>query len=181
MRDLFTIRPPSNDPADREVNFVVSAWLKSFKRSKHAGVLPNNKYMAYYKEVIDQLLARGMKILVIANKTNNTQLLGFIAYEQTAHAQTVVHYIYVKDVLWNQGVGTLLLRSASVTRGVPYFYTFRTYHSRYLTDGYHNPGLARRKNLEPVYEVPAEVRRIQHRNPVLQASSNASVEPSTRS
>lgn len=135
-----------------DLAFVIAAWLKSFRRSPFAGVIPNDLYHATYKNCFDQLLQRGMKVTVVCNTSNPDQLLGFIAYETAANGTPVVHYLFVKDVFRGNGIGKLLLADANVKRGSPFIYTFKTSDSRKLRGGKHVPAVARRKSLEPIYE-----------------------------
>ena len=146
-----------------DLAFVLSAWLKSFRRSQHAGVVPNNLYHETYKAAFDHLLRRGMVVTVICNKSNPDQLVGFIAYETAANGTPVLHYLFIKDVFRGHGIGKHLLQGAGIRKDVPFIYTFKTKDIRKVRGGIWVPTVARRKHLEPIYEITAKDRKIPQR------------------
>lgn len=142
-----------------DFKFVLSSWLKSFRRSPWAGLIANNSYHSVMKQTVDQLSARGAQIVVAENRESPGQLLGFICFERTKVNIPVLHYIFVKDLFRKQGIGAALLEMAGITRGKGFIYTFRTndFNKRFK-DGTHAPGIARRKDLEPIYDHKQEKR-----------------------
>lgn len=83
-------------PAD--IPFILDSWMKSWRNSPWAGTIPNNRYFETQRDCIEQLIARGMEVIVATHEPTG-RILGYIAYEQTQDtpARTVVHYLYVKD------------------------------------------------------------------------------------
>lgn len=132
----YEIRPFRASDCD----FVFSNWLRTWRESKHAGVVRNHTFFTETRSLIEDLLARGMKILVAdAGDT----LMGFIAYE-LKDERTVIHYAWVKSVYLSTPVLTHLI--ASTPGGKPGFFTF---FNRHLDkEGWAwTPEIARRKTL----------------------------------
>ncbi len=130
----------SYDPAtDRD--FVYKAWLSSYKRSDHAGMIPDHLYYPVYGAVVAWLLGRGMQINLAVSPDDRDQILGFIAYEPR-----VLHYAFVKDFVRRQGVASILLASANFSPASPLFCTFWTPDAKHLGKRVvHKPSLGRRK------------------------------------
>lgn len=122
LRGITIIKPGG----DWSYNFMVSAWSKSFKKSLYAGVIPNHLYHSVMKEMIDGLIARGMLSLVICNKDNQDQILGFIAFE--VENKYILHYIYTKYAVRGLGFAKLLTQAAKLPNN--YIYTHKTRHSK---------------------------------------------------
>ena len=125
-----------------DYNFVISGWLKSFRKSEYAGVIPNDTYYATYLATIESLIKAGASIHVCQDLDG--KLLGFICHSVTDDGYGVVHYIYTISGWRETGVYDLLL--ANVLGTLPGFYTFRTSEIRkVLVNWRHAPEIARRK------------------------------------
>ena len=128
------------EEADR--SFVLDAWLKSYRKSHWAGVVPNNSYIRVYTDAIMQLLERGMVVLLLEGTELDTYA-GFVAFERATIP--VLHYIYVKEVLRGHKLAKMLLFAAGIRPDERFFYTFRTKSSKRLKSGIYAPVIARRK------------------------------------
>ena len=128
-------------------SFVVDPWLKGWKRSPFAGIIPNNLFNQVFFESINQLLERGMEVHILESVDPENQI-GFVAFERAS--VPVLHYVYVKPVLRGMGFFPRLLEAADASER-PFLYTYRTPDCRKFRNGSHCPALARRKNLEPIY------------------------------
>lgn len=132
-----------------DVPFILDSWMKSWRMSSWAGTIPNNRYYDVQRDCIEQLIARGMDILVAAH-AGTDRILGWVAYEltQDAPARTVIHYLYVKDpylsIVPSIG-GTLLDRVPGVKPGY-YTHRYRTVVDHCTADSgwRHAPEIARR-------------------------------------
>ncbi len=123
---------------------VVKWWIGSYRRSKWAGTLPNNKFPEYMGESIRQLLARGSNCLLACNPDNPTQILGFLVTEKTSRNEEVVHYLFVKDIYRKMGISKGLLAEAGLKQDGSVFYTHKTAYSKHYR-GKWVPEIARRK------------------------------------
>jgi len=125
----------------KDFNFVIDSWLKSFRTSPWAGVVPNNQYYSLYMGVIEQLIVGGATIYVAEDED---KLLGFICCSVTDDGFGVIHYIYVKKNYRHWDVlPSLLDKVLGITPG---FYTFRTHNIYKLLPGWKfAPEIARRK------------------------------------
>lgn len=112
------IRPARTE----DINFVFDSWLKSWRKSRYAGVVPNHLYYATYRATIESLVARGAMLTIACHPVNTDHILGWICTEQTLDGYAVVHYLYVKDPFLKLGVDKELLEA--VTGITPGFYTF---------------------------------------------------------
>jgi len=142
------------DPGGDDKKFVLDPWLKGWKKSPFAGIVPNNLFNQVFFEGVNQLMGRGMQILIMESEDPETQI-GFIAFEEAAIP--VIHYVYVKPVLRGMGFFPRLLEAAGAVSGQPFLYTYRTPDCRKFKNGSHCPAVARRKDLEPIYaETPGK-------------------------
>lgn len=124
-----------------ESRFVYDAWLQSWRESKFAGCIPNHLYYETTRTCIDELIARGAKVVVAEL---NGELLGFAVGEEK-DGKTVHHYTYVKDPFLRKGVEEVLL--SKLPGSSPGWFTFA--QSRFLKDKAwkHAPEMARRQKL----------------------------------
>lgn len=113
------IRPPS--AATNDLQFVRSAWLKSYASSEfarwHTPKATWEKNQAsddYYdgqRGVIEALLGRA-KVLVNEDEAEGLQYLtGFLVYEPLT-----VHYVYVRQSARGQGIARALIDAAGIPR-----------------------------------------------------------------
>lgn len=131
---------------DADRRFILDPWLKEWRKSPFAGVVPNNMFSQVFFEAVEQLHKRGMEVVILESVDPDTQV-GFIAFERAA--VPVVHYVYVKPVFRGMGFFPQLLEAAGVDGA--FLYTFRTPDCRKFQNGSHCPAIARRKDLEPIY------------------------------
>lgn len=128
-----------------DVMDIVKWWTGSFRRSKWAGTIPNNKFNEVQGEVIRQLLSRGAKCTLAVNKDNPAQVLGFICTEKTKLNEPVVHFLFVKDYYRRHGISKLLLKVEEIPLDGSAFFTHKTPFSKHY-HGKHVPEIARRKD-----------------------------------
>lgn len=129
-----------------DVNFIFDSWLKSWRKSKYAGVIPNNLYYSTYRSTIENLVARGAELTVACPENNDDHILGWICHEKTSDSFAVIHYLYVKDPFMKQGIDGLLLDCVGGSK--PGFYTFNYAQVANVCrkDGWRwTPEIARRK------------------------------------
>lgn len=102
--------------------FIFDSWLRSWRKSPWAGIIPNNMYFPVTRSTIEQLVGRGAQFEVACLAADPERILGWICHEQSG-PDAVVHYIYVKDPYLPLGIGEALVERASGNK--PGFYTFR--------------------------------------------------------
>lgn len=118
MSNEILYRGARND----DIRFIFDSWLRSWRKSPWAGIIPNNVYFPLTRSVIEQLVARGAEFKVACLAADPERILGWICYEQVG-PDAVVHYLYVKDPYLNLGIGEALVSQAPGRQ--PGFYTFR--------------------------------------------------------
>lgn len=140
----FSTRPmlPEELPA------VLESWAGTFRSSRYAGCIPNDKFYAVTYDAITQLVNRGMAVTVLTPANRPEQMLGWIAHESdTRDMQPVVHYLFVKQPFRKRGLGRLLMDSIGAVKGSKFIYTYCTSYAKYFPGGYHMPSIARRAKL----------------------------------
>ncbi len=143
--DLSLVNFRPMQPGD--VSFVKDSWLKSFRDSPWAGVIPNNLYTETTNEMVEQLLARGARVEVCAAAHDDNKILAWCCSEPVKGG-IACHYLYTKDPFRRKGLGTTLLERARGQVESPScrcLYTFRTAVARYFPDWQHAPEVARRR------------------------------------
>lgn len=95
-------------PADGEdLNFIFSAWLKSFRNNSWVKSAPNPVYYRYQHELIEKALSRGD--CIIAHPEGSPEhILGFVAFEERG-GMFIVNYLYVKQPYRKLKIATELL------------------------------------------------------------------------
>lgn len=140
----YSIRPA----APGELPFVFESWAGTYKRSKSAGCIPNDMFEAVTFRAIEQLLGRGMEVLVLAARSHPDVILAWVAYERDQRkAQPIVHYIFTRDGFRRRGLATTMLARIGAGPGTKFLYTHQTPFARYFPQGHWEPGIARRKSL----------------------------------
>ena len=110
-------------PARKEdINFIFDSWLKSWRKSRYAGVIPNHLYYATYRATIESLVARGAELNVACHAQNEDHILGWSCTEVTSDGFSVLHYCYTKDPFIGLQIDHALLDEMPGQK--PGFYTF---------------------------------------------------------
>ncbi len=126
-----------------DLNLVFDSWMKDWRESKHAGTIPNHLYFNVQRTLIEDLIARGAKILIAHPPDRDDVILGWACGEEKG-GQTVLHYCYVKDPFLGFGIQARLISDLPGTK--PGFVT----HWQNLKETKkwkHVPEMARRKSL----------------------------------
>lgn len=132
-----------------DVPFILDSWIKSFRESPWAGVVPNNQFYDVTRSAIEGLLERGARLVVACSKADPDQILGWSCTEKVRGGDAA-HFVYVKDPYRRRGLATELIQHGTpftAQEGDRRFYTFRTRCASYFaTRGWvHEPAIARRK------------------------------------
>jgi hypothetical protein len=134
----YEIRPYRPDDLD----LVVDSWLNSWRTNRYAGVIPNHLYYSTQRTLIEDLIARGARIMVAdAGKT----ILAWACAEEK-DGQTVLHYVHTKDIY----IDLAREVEAALIQSLPGKKPGRITHHlpRYVEAGWwHTPEMARRKSL----------------------------------
>ena len=132
----------------RDLNFLQSSWLRSFRESRYIGPISPRAYWPAYQETICEVLERSLaKVMTTAEDPSD--ILGYVVYEQGA--LPIVHYIYVKHTVRRSGIATALL-AAALPGATGFSYTFRTSKSQVFSKRYYmtwNPQLISDRRHEP--------------------------------
>lgn len=131
-----------------ELPQVLEAWAGSFRSSRYAGCIPNDKFYDVTYDAIQQLINRGMQITALALTSRPEQMLAWVAYEtDPVEGQPIVHYLFTKTPFRKRGLSRLLLDHIGAVKGARFLYTFATSYAKHYDGGFHMPSLARRAQL----------------------------------
>lgn len=126
-----------------DLAMVFDSWLKSWRTSKWAGVIPNHLYFDTQRVLIEELLSRGAKLHIAYPSGREDIILGWACSEEK-EGKTVLHYLYTKDPFIGLGIPALLL--ASLPGAKPGFITHKL-PLKETKEWRHTPEMARRKSL----------------------------------
>ena len=89
-----------------DINFVKNSYLKSYRDYVKLG---HDDYYAKHEEKIDEIMNIGT-CLIACHPTNQNDIFGWCLVSKSGpNDQTVAHYVYVKRIYRNFGIGTALL------------------------------------------------------------------------
>lgn len=127
---------------------MLESWLRAYRNSERAGVVPNNLYTTVYTDAIRQLRERGMDVSIAHNKNRPDHVLGFIAHERTRDGVPVVHIAWVKDLYreYKADIMASLFEQADVDPTSKFFVTFSTGWEKPFKGSAYCPAIARRKD-----------------------------------
>lgn len=87
---MKVIYRPANE---RDIPFVLSSWLKSYRQSEFAQPMPNEIYYDNHTQIIKNILSKAYTIM-ICDPDDDNHIYGFICAENTN--KQILHYMYVK-------------------------------------------------------------------------------------
>jgi hypothetical protein len=91
---------------DKDLNFVLSTWLKSYRNSDFAISIPNDIYFQFHQGLISQILLHPQNSLtILCSPEDPDQILGYIAYNTE---QPIIYYAYIKYPFRRLGLGRYL-------------------------------------------------------------------------
>lgn len=108
MTEQDVIRVRRMEAADK--NFILNSWLKSYRNSPAVDRMENPSYFHEQSKVINDLLDN-CPVLVASDPKDPSNIFGYLVY-QFIEGTFVLHYIYVKQVFRNKGVGKYLIAKA---------------------------------------------------------------------
>lgn len=130
-----------------DLDYLVDAWLNSWRTNRYAGVVPNHLYYSTHRTLIEDLIARGATIVVADTgkklKNGKAFILGFACAEEK-DGICILHYTTTKDPFLRRGV------EAALIEALPGRKPGRITHhlDRFTSAGWlHTPAMARRKVL----------------------------------
>lgn len=90
----------------RDVPFVTSSWLKSFRKT--APRMDPRVYTYWHHRVLEALIPQSLG-LVACDETDPDRIYGF-GFAARDASMLVVHYIYVRGGYRGQGIGSAIVR-----------------------------------------------------------------------
>lgn len=130
---IYTLRPANGT----ELNFILSSWIRSFKRSSFASKIPWDIYKERQDAAIKSIMVSGAEFTVACNPEDESQAFGWISYHRTP-SLPVIHYIYVKEPFRRFKIATGLIASV----GNDFIYTHLTSgFERMKREGVYDPYL----------------------------------------
>jgi hypothetical protein len=133
----------TRDRTSEDLPMIFDSWLKDWRTSKWAGVIPNHLYFETQRVLIEDLFARGAQVKIAYPEGREDVILGW-ACAEVKEGKTVLHYLYTKDPFIGLGIPDLLLAALPGTK--PGFVTHRL-PLKETKEWRHAPEMARRKSL----------------------------------
>lgn len=94
-----------------DFNYVISAWLKSFKYSgTTVQRMRDTVYFATYEPIVKRLIKQS-DVYVACLREEPEVIVGYLAIERK-HDSDIIHFVQVKDLWQKMGVATYLLEAA---------------------------------------------------------------------
>lgn len=104
MQPKVSFRPQ----VESDLNFILSSYAESFRRSPYSGVLPDKAYYDAARDHFSQIMKRenAQTLLCVAEgEAPPNDLFAWVVWEPG-----VLHYVYVKHLFRGMGVARDLLR-----------------------------------------------------------------------
>lgn len=90
LQNLVKYRPHK----ESDINFIYSTWLKSYRQSSWAEMMPNSVFFSQHAEIIKQIIARPTtSITIICNPEDEEQVYGYLVSEAN---HSILHFAYIK-------------------------------------------------------------------------------------
>lgn len=123
-----------------DIGYVFDTYLNTWRHSNFAGTIRNNLFYDAQRQTLEDLIARGAKILVACDDRTPGVIQGWACYELKEELP-ILHYIYERP-----GYRTLNLLIDAIPGKKPGFTTHRQ-NLRELSAWKNVPEIARRKTL----------------------------------
>jgi GNAT superfamily N-acetyltransferase len=136
----FAVRPPT----EKDYPFILQSWVRTYARSFEEGPLwPRAIADAVHASVQRRLSRAGVEVAVATNPTNPWFIFAYVVFERTPDGP-VVHWVYVKDMYRNMGIGSDLVAYARGDAPGPLRITYRTpAAARLMPEAVYAPKLTR--------------------------------------
>lgn len=118
----ISIRPATSE----DLPYIVTTWVRSFRESPYAGLVPNHLYYSVYEATVTDILARGATLLVACSTDDPDYIVGFACWEHVPgrfHSRHIVHYVFVREKFRRLGIARRLMAKLEDRRAP--LYTFR--------------------------------------------------------
>jgi len=131
MTKLPILLRPANET---DIPFLFNTWLKSYRNSYFATLIPNPVYFTEHHKIIESLL-KDSQVIIACNENDTTQIYGYIVADNSDTA-LAVHYIYVKQSFRRLGIAKMLLSSLRPDQDTAAVCTHITYVTKPLAPKY---------------------------------------------
>lgn len=91
-----------------DVPFVTNSWLTSFRKSAYTWGVGNSEYNAFHHKLLEALVPQSM-LVVLCNRNNPDQILGWAVYQKLEGDVLVLHYVYIKFAFRRNGFARCLV------------------------------------------------------------------------
>jgi hypothetical protein len=95
------------DAEPTDVPFIMDSWLKRAVNFRDSRMANDHTWFVHYRPVVERLLqTANCKVAAYADMPH--QIFGYIVFEDGP----VVHWLFVKKIMQNMGIGNKLLQDA---------------------------------------------------------------------
>jgi hypothetical protein len=105
--------------------FVFNSYLRSFRKSRHAGPIPYCLHYDVYRSAMEFFLAQPDTEVWVCTADSGT-ILGYAVVSKQPGQLPCVHYAYTKELFRRKGVMKACLRAAGIDLQHPAEYSHKT-------------------------------------------------------
>ncbi len=110
----------------KDIAFITSSWLKSYRDSEAVRGVPNGTFYRLHHKVLETIIPRSIVAVAVA-QDDPDQIIGWVCAERNDSYLTI-HYVYVKYMFRRHGVAKKLIQLLKDSEGVEALVcTHRTY------------------------------------------------------
>ncbi len=110
----------------KDGDYIANSWLKGYKRSSAVWNIRNKEYYFFEHRIIETILERATT-LVLANRSNLDQIVGWVCFEMIQPGIMVLHYVNVKSTFWNNGFARYMVETViDMEKPQSVVWTYRT-------------------------------------------------------
>lgn len=120
--------------------FVRVGWVRSFKNSYYAGVIPMHRYDDIQFETVDEILGwPDVEVVVAENPHQDDRTLRFVAFicHETGSRRPIVHYVYVEHDYKERGLVRGLFRAAGINPEQQFIHSHQTQDGKRRLRNFH--------------------------------------------
>lgn len=92
----------------KDIAFITSSWLKSYRDSEAVRGVPNGVYYRLHHKVLETVIPRSI-VAVAVSQDDPDQIIGWVCAERHGNILTI-HYVYVKYMFRRHGVAKKLVQ-----------------------------------------------------------------------
>jgi len=112
------------DVCTEDISFIMSTWLKSYRKTQDNKRIVNGVYFPHTSNIITTILS-GAKVLIAYNPLEEDHIYGYIVYNYLEEV-LIIHYTYTKRQFRRFGIMRSMIEQLKKSTELPTICTFAT-------------------------------------------------------